>query len=181
MADLDNNTSLKITLDEIEKKTLQAETDRNNLEAILPTKGVEVDPGSKMSTLIDKVSSLKTISKPICGDNFTFFIDNNEYTITSIGTEVITKHVLKLSGDVRVSFYIKGNSYLSGCTIRVRNGDEIKFEEYVSHYTSTYTKYSFDIIDVKEGYLIEFEIKKPGSNAKPFVKECKISCDIDII
>lgn len=58
MADLDNNTSLKIALDEIEIKTLQAETDRNNLEAILPTKGVEVVPGSKMSTLIDEVRNI---------------------------------------------------------------------------------------------------------------------------
>ncbi|MBP3915910.1 hypothetical protein [Clostridium sp.] len=173
--------TLKNLVNETTNIKNELKTCHTNLKNNLSSKGVECSATDKMSTLIDKVSSLKTISKPICGDNFTFFIDNNEYTITSIGTKVITKHVLKLSGDVRVSFYIKSNSYLSGCTIRVRNGDEIKFEKYVSHYTSTYTKYSFDIIDVKEGYLIEFEIEKPGSNAKPFVKECKISCDIDII
>ena len=59
MADLSNDTSLKIALDEIEKKVIQAETDRNNLETILGTKDVEIVPGSKMSSLIGKVNSIE--------------------------------------------------------------------------------------------------------------------------
>ena len=62
MANLDNNTSLKVALTEIEKKVLQSETDRNSLETILPTKGVTVVPGSKMSTLIGKVKNISVSS-----------------------------------------------------------------------------------------------------------------------
>lgn len=76
MADLNNNTSLKNTLDEIEKKVIQAETDRNSLEAILPTKGVEVVSGSKMLTLIGKVDGLSN-TRWESGDGFTFIEDAN--------------------------------------------------------------------------------------------------------
>lgn len=61
MADLGSDTSLVTALAEIEKKVIQAEKDRNNLETNLAAKGVEVVQGSKMSTLIDKVSDMKTL------------------------------------------------------------------------------------------------------------------------
>lgn len=59
MADLGSDTSLVIALNEIEKKVIQAEKDRNDLETNLGNKGVDVTPGSKMSNLIDKVVKIE--------------------------------------------------------------------------------------------------------------------------
>lgn len=61
MANLDSNTSLKMALSEIEKKVSQSEIDRNTLESILQTKGVEVVTGSKMETLINHIIEINQI------------------------------------------------------------------------------------------------------------------------
>lgn len=63
MANLGNNTSLKDALSAIDSKVVQAEKDRNKLEAHLLEKGTELTPGSKMSVLIDKVPLVKGFPK----------------------------------------------------------------------------------------------------------------------
>lgn len=59
MANLEENTSLIVALSEIEKKVVQAETDRNNLKTNLTNKGVDVSGTYKMQGLVEKVNEIE--------------------------------------------------------------------------------------------------------------------------
>lgn len=99
MASLEDNTSLKDALLAIKIKANQANTDRDTLESILTSKVPGIVPGSKMSTLIDKVVNTLGNGSVIGGRNFKLAEEPNDCNQSMRSDDSYNGHILSISED----------------------------------------------------------------------------------
>lgn len=174
MADLDNNTSLKIALNEIEKKAIQAETDRNNLETMLRTKNVEIVPGAKMTKLIDYASKIKTVTKTVASDNY-LFLRHTDNPVLNLKNTRSTSYVkmdeitLTTEGSIRYENIISSMNapgYAISFLLKlIRGGRVVESKEFTTVSQRVLVSYDFNNIQVGDKITAELKCYSSSANA----------------
>ena len=160
--------TLKNLVDEVVNIENELIECRDTLKQILIDKKVEgLENESRMSSLIDKVSEIKTERIVSPGDVVIYSVSKT----TALGNSysLVCNHGVYVAGRVRVSCYLNANvssdrTYLKAQLLR--NGSVIQ-EKYFTHTTGySYTQYSWEF-DVEFGDTIKYFAYSTSTKSYP--------------
>lgn len=175
--------TLKTLVDETTNIKNKLKTCHANLKNNLIEKGVECSDTDKMSSLVDRVKNITSVSNVECGDDWRFFVIEDEFQGR--------KNTYEKFGDY--STFIANGGYRFFCDMKVSNGqiayvkivhkrneEELFTQEISTKSVTNYVTQKIDISNIKIGDVVEFYTKVNLNNYSTYVKNYGLSCNINL-
>ena len=174
--------TLKSLVDETSNIKNELVECRTNLKNNLIAKGVECSDTDKMSSLIDKVGNLKSVSINL-GDKSVLYSDTVvEMIKPSDYTYFNKEYVFECDGNYRLSSEIQSTSSSAVAYLKMvvlNNNSEVLKEQVFSMNSMTYTEYVFDCSSIKKGYKYKILGKVSNTSYGIRVKSFSVKCNIE--